>query len=94
MEPNKFKFKLKTYLKYLVLEPVFGRFELPNFRTINWAVMIFSLIIRWRLGLLITIPLAFIFYMLGEWKSGKAINWYRNYHYKRLREKGEFKNDK
>ena len=81
-----FKFKLKTYLKYLVLEPIFGKFEMPNLRTINFILMFFSLLLRWRLGLLITIPLAIIFHMIREWKSGKAINWYRNYYYKKLRQ--------
>lgn len=86
---EKFKFKLKTYLKFLIIEPWVTKFQMPNLRTINFIVLFLSAFFRWRIALFITIFLAIIFHMIGELKSGTPINWYRNYHYKKLRENGE-----
>lgn len=91
---EKFKFKLKTYIKYLFIEPWVSQFQMPNLRTVNWVLIILGLWFRWKIVILITIPLAILFHMYGEWKSGAHINWYRNYHYKKLRENEEKETEK
>ena len=86
---EKFKFKFKTYLKYLFLEPVFGKFKMPNLRTISWVFIIISSFLRNFFLIFISVGIGLILHMYKEWKSGEAIRWYRNYHYKKIRMKDD-----
>lgn len=80
------KFRIRCYLYYLAIEPWVSKFQVPNIRTLNLIVLVLAAFFKWRIILFITIFLAIVFHMIGELKSGKAIHWYRNYHYKKLRE--------
>lgn len=76
MEPVT-KFKLTTFLKYLLLEPWTEKFTLPNPNTICWALILLSLMFRNIIMLWISIILGLFFYFYREYKSGKYISWYR-----------------
>ena len=76
------KFKFKTFLYYLLVEPWTERFTLPNFRTIAWILIIVSLVIKSTFLLIISIMIGLISYLTYEFKSGKYIHWYRQRKYK------------
>ena len=84
MDPKN-KFKLKTFLYYLVLEPWTEQVTLPNFRTLNTIFLCISLFLRWKIGVLIGIILLVALQLVDEYKKGDYINWYR------FRKYGNFK---
>ena len=75
------KFKLKTYIYYLVMEPWTENVSLPNMRTIIWVLITIALIFRWRILFFILIPIGVILYLMNEYKSGRFIYWYRQRKY-------------
>ena len=75
------KFKLKTYIYYLVMEPWTENVSLPNLRTIIWVLITIALIFRWRILFFILIPIGVILYLMNEYKSGRFIYWYRQRKY-------------
>jgi len=77
-----FKFKLKTYLYYLVFEPWTSKLSLPNFRTMAWILIVVALVFRSKSLLIISIIVGVIFYLVHEFKSGKYMYWYRQQKYK------------
>ena len=74
---EKEKFRIKTYLKYLLISPWQTKVNMPNFRTAIWILIIISFVFRLRLILFITLGIAVIQYLWCEYKSGKHIHWYR-----------------
>lgn len=85
MDP-KTKFKLKVYLKYLILEPWTEKFSLPNLKTTIWILIIIAFFLRLKILLIITILLGLIVYLIREYKSGKFIYWYKKRKYKQKEE--------
>lgn len=74
---NKTKFKLITFFKYILIEPWVTKFSLPNFKTIIWGFIFFSLLLR-RMWLIWTsVSIGIIYWLFSEYKSGKFIYWYR-----------------
>lgn len=71
------KFKIKTYLYYLIIEPWTNKAYLPNLQTINWVLILIAAFLRNRLMLIVFIVLGIFFYLMNEFKSGKYIYWYR-----------------
>lgn len=76
MEP-KIKFNLKTFLKYLVIEPWTERF-IPNMQSIIWILIFLFFFLRKPVLLLISIILGLIIHGIKEYKSGKHTKWYRD----------------
>lgn len=85
MKPE-IKFKLKTYIYYLFVEPWTEKVSLPNFRTISLILLYFSLFYKLKILLLISIVALVIFHAINEYKSGKYIYWYRQRKYGAQRE--------
>ena len=85
MNPNT-KFKLKTYIYYLIVEPWTDKVSLPNFRTISLILLCISLFYRLGGLLLFSVIALIIFHMINEYRSGKFIYWYRNRKFKEQRE--------
>jgi hypothetical protein len=83
------KFKLKTYLLYLILEPWSERVTLPNFSTIVWILILLSIIFKVVILLWISIIFGIIFSVIKEWKSGKFIYWYRMKKYKNYKKENK-----
>ncbi len=79
---NEFKFKIKAYIYYLLVEPWTTKVSFPNFRTITWVLIVLSLIFRLEVLLIISVIVGVIFYLVYEFKSGKFIYWYRQRKYK------------
>ncbi len=79
-------FRIKTYLKYLVLSPFTEKYSLPNTRTILWIAIFLSLLFRWVSALFIFLIMQAILYLFYEYRSGKAIYWYRQRTFKEQRE--------
>ena len=82
LEPKE-KFKLKTYIKYLLVEPWVNPFR-PNLRTVVWILIFVSLFFRWNVVLLISLIVGVILYLKSEYKSGKYIYWLRQRDYKKI----------
>ena len=96
---SKTKFKVKTFLYYLVVEPWTEKVSLPNFRSVFWILILISLFLRLGTLLLVSIILGLISHLVYEFKSGKFIYWYRQRKFKEQREalkkiKEERKNEK
>ena len=89
---SKTKFKIKTYIYYLIIEPWTNKVYLPNFQTINWVLIFIAVFLRNRLMLIVFIISGVFFYLMNEFKSGKYVYWYRQRKYKKY--KLESKNSK
>lgn len=85
MDP-KTKFKVKTFLYYLVVEPWTDKISLPNFRSVFWILILISLFFRLGTLLLISILLGLISHLVYEFQSGKYIYWYRQRKFREQRE--------
>ncbi len=85
MEP-KTKFKLRTFLYYLVVEPWTEKISLPNFRSVSWVLIFIAVFFRFRYLLLISIILGLTFHLISEFRSGKYVYWYRNRKFKEQKE--------
>ncbi len=83
---EKEKFKLKVYLKYLILSPWKESVSIPNFSTITWVLIIISLLLKSKALLFVSVCLGVIFYLIKEYKSGIAMHWYRMRSYKEQKE--------
>ena len=90
---DKFKFKLKVYLKYLILEPWTRKAKIPNLKTISWAFILTALLFRNFPLLLYSILLGIGIHLYTEWKSGSAMHWYRNNYYKKIRKGDSYYGD-
>ncbi len=76
------KFKLKTYLYYLLVEPWSEDFSLPNLRTLVWVLVPIVYFFELKIPLLILIIVGLILYFRHEYMSGKFVYWYRQRKYK------------
>lgn len=85
MEAEK-KFRIKTYIKYLLISPFTEKVSLPNPRTILWIAIFISLLFRWGSALVIFLIIQVILYLYHEYESGVAVYWYRNRKYKESRD--------
>ena len=85
MDPKN-KFKFKTYLIYLFLEPWTTKFHLPNLRTFVWVLIVISFLLKKPVLLFISIGVGILLYAINEYKSGKYIYWYRQRKYGEQRE--------
>ena len=85
MDPQ-YKFKLKTYLYYLFIEPWTDKISLPNFRTLAWVLILVAVFFRLRILLLFSIVFGVLIHLILEFKSGKYIYWYRQRKFKEQRE--------
>lgn len=85
MDPQ-YKFKLKTYLFYLLVEPWSENISLPNFRTIAWLLILAAIFFRLRILLLVSIIFGIIVHLVREFKSGKYVYWYRQRKFREQRE--------
>lgn len=79
-------FRLKTYLKYLVVSPFTEKYNFPNPRTSLWIAIFLSLLFRWNSALVIFLIMQAILYLYHEYKSGIAIYWYRRRKFKESRD--------
>jgi hypothetical protein len=83
---NETKFKIKTFLQYLIFEPLNSKNSLPNFKTISW-IMIFVSVLLKNIYLQISfVIIGFLIYLITEYKSGNYIGWYRMKKYKNFKE--------
>lgn len=85
MEPQ-YKFKLKTYIYYLFIEPWTDKISFPNFRTLAWVFILIAVFFRLRELLIISIVFGVLVYLIQEFKSGRHIYWYRQRKFKEQRE--------
>jgi len=85
MDP-KTKFKIKTFLYYLVVEPWTEKVSLPNFRSVFWILILIALLFRLETLLLISIILSLVSHLVYEFRSGKFIYWYRQRKFKEQKE--------
>lgn len=76
---EKTKFKIRTFLYYLLAEPWTEKISLPNFSSLVWISILISAMSKNVILLWISIFIGIIFYMIKEYKSGKFIHWYRIY---------------
>ena len=91
------KFRLRTFLYYLMVEPWSEKVSLPNFRTLNIILLCLSLLYKWKWVMFISLFLTVLFHLISEYKSGKHIHWYRERKYpeqrKALKEVREERNE-
>lgn len=80
---NLTKFKIKTFLYYLIIEPWTEKVSLPNFRFLIWILIIIASLFRLTYILLISVIIGVILHLVYEYKSGKFIYWYRQYQRKK-----------
>ena len=83
---SKTKFKVKTFLYYLVVEPWTEKVSLPNFKSVFWILILIALLFRLETLLLISIILSLVYHLVYEFRSGKFIYWYRQKKFKEQRE--------
>lgn len=81
MKPE-YKFRMKTYLYYLIVEPWTTKFHLPNLRTLTWIFIVISFLLKKPILLFISIGLGVVLHAVNEYKSGKHIYWYKQRKYK------------
>ncbi len=79
------KFKLKTYMYYLILEPWSEKFSLPNLTTTIWILILVASLLKLEVFLLFLIILGSVVYLVREFKSGKFVYWYKQRKYKEQR---------
>lgn len=79
------KFRIRTFLYYLVVEPFTEKVSLPNFSSIIWILILISVILKIPILLFISIIAGVIFYGIKEYKSGKFIYWYKMKKYKKYK---------
>ena len=79
-------FRLKTYVKYILITPWTSNVSLPNSRTILWIAIFVSLLFRWGSSLIVFLIIQLILYLYHEYKSGIAVYWYRQKKYKESKE--------
>jgi len=79
---EKQKFRIKTYLKFLVISPWTEKITLPNFTTLTWVFIVVSIIIKSRLILIISVCLGIFINLVREYKSGVHIHWLRKRRWK------------
>ena len=79
---QKKKFKIKTFVYYLLIEPWTERFSIPNLRTLAWAFILLSVFLKSITLLVISISVGIISHLVYEFKSGKYIYWYKQRKYK------------
>ena len=80
------RFKLKTYLYYLAVEPFTERFNFPNTRTVSWGIVIVGALFRIDLLLFVGLVGGLCSHLYWEYKSGRYLSWYRNRKFKEQRE--------
>lgn len=71
------KFKIVTFLKYLIIEPWVTKFSLPNITTISWIFVLVAILIRNINLIWISIIFGVAIYLFKQYKSGAHICWYR-----------------
>lgn len=81
---NQSRFKLKTFLYYIVIEPWTEKVSLPNFRTLIWVLIIAASIFKLKYLLFISLILGVVLHLVYEYKSGKFIYWYKKYKRKKF----------
>lgn len=79
------KFKIKTYLYYLVIEPWVTKISLPNFQTVSMFLLFFSILYRAQPWMFIFFTSTVLLYFINEFKSGKYVYWYRQRQFKRAK---------
>ena len=79
-------FRLRIYVKYLIISPFTEKVSLPNPRTTLWIVIFISLLFRWNSALIIFLIMQAVLYLYHEYKSGVAIYWYRQRKFREQRE--------
>jgi len=80
------KFKIKTFLYYLIIEPWTEKVSLPNLRTLSWILILIALFFRLGVLLLVSISIGIIAHLIQEFRSGKYIYWYRQRKFREQRE--------
>ena len=83
---SKTKFKIKTFLYYLAVEPWTEKMPLPNFRSVFWILILIALFFRLGTLLLISIILGLVSHLVYEFRSGKFIYWYRQRKFREQKE--------
>lgn len=76
------RFKLKTFIYYLLVEPWTEKITMPNTRTAAWIVIFLGLFLKIKLLLLLGLTSGLLSYLFYEYKNGKYIYWYRNRKFK------------
>ena len=75
-------FRIKIFLQFLILEPWTEKISLPNFRTINWVMILLSFIVlKSYILTIIFLILGVALYIWKDWKSGDYMHWYRKRNY-------------
>lgn len=75
---SKWKWKVRAFIVYILLEPWFSKISFPNLRMLNWIAIILSIFVFKSLVLFgIFVTIGIIFHIYGEWKSGNFIYWLR-----------------
>lgn len=77
-----FFWKLKQYLKFIVIEPWVTKFSFPNIKTISLTFVFISLLLRNFILIWISFGLYAIIHSINEFKSGQFIYLMRNRKFK------------
>jgi hypothetical protein len=81
MESGELKFKIYTFIKYLLIEPWSTKVSLPNYRTLNWILLYFAVFFRYKWLMIILLITGLMFHLIEEWRSQRYIDWYRSKKY-------------
>jgi len=85
MDP-KSKFKLKTFIYYLFVEPWTEKISLPNHRTMLWILIFMTFFFKLKILFFLFLLIGLFSHLVHEYKSGKFIYWYKQRKYKAQRE--------
>lgn len=80
------KFKLKTFVYYLLIEPWTEKVAGPSLKTASWILVFAGWAFRLSWIFFSGIILLAIVYVIKEYKSGKFIYWYRQRLYKKTKD--------
>lgn len=80
------KFRIRTYLYYLLVEPFTEKVNFPNTRTLSWIILLLGFFLKITPLFFLGIISGVFSYLYWEYKSGKYIYWYRNRKFKEQRE--------
>lgn len=76
------KYKLKTFIYYLLVEPWTENITMPNTRTAVWIIIFFGVITNTRSLIFLGFIAGVLSYLFYEYKNGRYIYWYRNRKFK------------
>jgi len=80
------RFKLKTFIYYLLVEPWTEKIVAPSLKVAAWILIFAGWLFRFSWIFFIGIAALVVAYVIKEYKSGKFIYWYRQRLYRKIKE--------